>query len=197
MKCFELRMLYSSCTLWSAVLPQPSRAVVPERTCTPGYRKRTTYLTCRIDDLGGIFLILVSNDLAERVFDGGIVALHKVTVDELYRQARFACAVSLCKTWWGSGGVAEGGADQLLYCRQWQSCAAWDRPCWMLAAACEEEDFEVCWARPRRGGADVALSWTLALPQLASRGSERAPASCRSYWKQTNPIRYGSWIHRV
>jgi len=64
------------------------------RGCKGGDQKaRAAYLAGGIDDLGRIFLILIADDLAERVLDGGVVALYKVTVDELHRQARFAWAV--------------------------------------------------------------------------------------------------------
>ena len=113
MKCFELRMLYSSCTPSSAVWP--GRWPWPRCRCARDQRKRNAYLAGRIDDLGGIFLVLVTDDLAKRVLDGGIVALHKVTVDKLDRQARFACAVSLCTAWWGAEGeTGRSGPTALL-----------------------------------------------------------------------------------
>jgi hypothetical protein len=48
---------------------------------------RTTYLTGSINDLGRKLLVLIPDDFAEGVLDSRIVALDKVTVDELHRQA--------------------------------------------------------------------------------------------------------------
>jgi len=50
-----------------------------------------SYLASGVDDLGGKLLVLVPNDLAERVLDGRVVAVDKVAVDELHRQTRLAC----------------------------------------------------------------------------------------------------------
>jgi len=47
-------------------------------------------LASGVDDLGGKLLVLVPNDLAERVLDGRVVAVDKVAVDELHRQTRLA-----------------------------------------------------------------------------------------------------------
>lgn len=56
------------------------------RGCRDGDQKaRTAYLAGGVDDLGGIVLVLIADDLAESVLDGGVVALNKVTVDELDR----------------------------------------------------------------------------------------------------------------
>lgn len=54
-------------------------------------RRRIAYLACRINDLRRKFLAFVSDDFAECVLDGGIVALDEVAVDELHRHARLAC----------------------------------------------------------------------------------------------------------
>src|SRR6478752_4723666 len=103
MKCFELRMLYSS---WSIAVSSSLSGCTEhflkwtvQPMCMGDYGVQTrgdaraAYLAGGIDDLGGIFLVLVADDLAERVLDGGIVALDEVAVDELHRQARFAWAV--------------------------------------------------------------------------------------------------------
>jgi hypothetical protein len=45
--------------------------------------KKAAYLTRGIDDLGREVLGLVADDFAEGVFDGGVVALDEVTIDEL------------------------------------------------------------------------------------------------------------------
>lgn len=42
----------------------------------------SAYLTRRVDYFGGEVLSLVPDHLAERVLDGRIVALHKVSFDE-------------------------------------------------------------------------------------------------------------------
>jgi hypothetical protein len=56
------------------------------------------YLAGGIDDLGRKVLVLISNHLAERVLDGGIVAVDKVAIDKLHRQTRLACAPCQCGT---------------------------------------------------------------------------------------------------
>ena len=53
------------------------------------------YLACSVDDLRCKVLALVPDDFAERVLNGGVVALDEVAIDELDRQARLAC-VPLC-----------------------------------------------------------------------------------------------------
>ena len=54
-----------------------------------------SYLTGRIDDLRGEILTLVLHDPTERIFDGRIVALHEVTLDELHSEGRFACVTCI------------------------------------------------------------------------------------------------------
>jgi len=49
-----------------------------------------SHLTSSINYLGSIILTLVFDNLAERVFNGGVVALDKVAIDELYSERRFA-----------------------------------------------------------------------------------------------------------
>lgn len=51
----------------------------------------SSYLTSSVDDLGSIILSLIFDNLAERVFDGGVVAFDKVAVDELDCYGGFAC----------------------------------------------------------------------------------------------------------
>jgi hypothetical protein len=81
-------------------------------------------LASGVDDLGREILVLVPDDFAECVLDGGIVALHKVTVDELDSQTRLAWApISLCKE------QKARLTHRQPYCRQWQSFVAWERPC--------------------------------------------------------------------
>lgn len=53
-------------------------------------RKMGKYLSCSIDNLGCIVLVLVANNLAKSILNGRIVAVDKVAVDELYRQTRLA-----------------------------------------------------------------------------------------------------------
>lgn len=91
---------------------------------------RAAYLAGGVDDLGGIFLGLVANDLAEGVLDGGVVALDKVAVDKLHRQAGFAWGAAVSRAAWACAGAC---TYRRLCCRQWQSCAAWGRPWCVLA----------------------------------------------------------------
>lgn len=55
-------------------------------------QNRVLVLPCCINDLGGDVLVLISNDFAERVFDGGIIRVDEVAVDILHRQRALACA---------------------------------------------------------------------------------------------------------
>lgn len=58
-------------------------------------------------------MILPLDHLAESVFDGGVIAIDKVTVDELHRHTRLACTnmcqLYLCRI------VAEAESSQLAY----------------------------------------------------------------------------------
>ena len=45
-----------------------------------------TYLARRVNDLGRKLLSLVLDNLAERVLNGRVIALNKVSIDELHRQ---------------------------------------------------------------------------------------------------------------
>lgn len=49
-----------------------------------------TYLTSGINNLGGIFLTLVLDDFAEGVFNGRVIALNEVAINELDSKRRFA-----------------------------------------------------------------------------------------------------------
>lgn len=49
-----------------------------------------TYLTSCVDDLSGVLLVLVLNNLAESILNGGVVALDKVSVNKLNGERRFA-----------------------------------------------------------------------------------------------------------
>lgn len=69
--------------------PQPCRSMVPPPPTCP---RNVTYLAGGIDDFGSIVLALVADDLAERIFDGRVVALDKVAVYELHGERRFTCA---------------------------------------------------------------------------------------------------------
>lgn len=51
--------------------------------------KISTYLASSINDLGGVLLALVLDDLTEGVLDGGVVALYEMTVHELHRERGF------------------------------------------------------------------------------------------------------------
>jgi hypothetical protein len=50
-----------------------------------------SYLTCGINDLGGEFLSLKLDNLAECVLNGGVVALNEMAIDKLNGEGRFAC----------------------------------------------------------------------------------------------------------
>lgn len=47
------------------------------------WKSSPTYLAGSVNDFCGIILVLVFNDLTEGVFDGRIVALDKMALDEL------------------------------------------------------------------------------------------------------------------
>ncbi len=76
-KCFEFRMLYSS---YSAV-----RWIVQSNGTTHYVVVLyVTHLTSSIYDLRGKLLALELDDFAECVFNGGIIALDEVAVNELH-----------------------------------------------------------------------------------------------------------------
>lgn len=79
MKCFELRIEYSS---WHRHVRCALRL--------QGQTASLAYLSCSIDDLCSKVLILVFNHLAECVLDGGIVALDEVAIDKLDGERGFA-----------------------------------------------------------------------------------------------------------
>lgn len=49
------------------------------------------HLASRVHNLRRIFLSLGLDDLAEGILDGGIVAFHKMVLDESHRECGFAC----------------------------------------------------------------------------------------------------------
>lgn len=57
--------------------------------------KDSSYLPRGINDLSGIFLALVLDDLAKGILNRRIVALHKMAVDELDSERRFPCICEL------------------------------------------------------------------------------------------------------
>lgn len=61
-----------------------------------GIGENLTYLASSIDDLSCEILVLPLDHLAEGVLDGRVVAVDKVTVDELHRHTRLAC-INLCQ----------------------------------------------------------------------------------------------------
>lgn len=81
MKCFELRMLYSSCF---------GRSVSVSTGCGCDCEKRSSprkpYLSRGIDDLRDVILALILDRLAEGVLDRGVVAVDEVTIDELHSE---------------------------------------------------------------------------------------------------------------
>ena len=50
-----------------------------------------TYLASGINDLSGIFLAFILDNLAKRILNRRIIALHEMPVHELHRERRFAC----------------------------------------------------------------------------------------------------------
>lgn len=55
-----------------------------------GKMENVMYLPSRINQLRRKVLVLVADDFAEGVLNGGIVAVDKVAVHELHRETRFA-----------------------------------------------------------------------------------------------------------
>lgn len=82
MKCFELRMLYSSCSDWA----QRQRLDGLRCDCEKRSSPRKSYLSRGIDDLSDVILALILDSLAEGVLDRGVVAVDKVTIDELHSE---------------------------------------------------------------------------------------------------------------
>lgn len=80
MKCFEFRILYSSCTAVSVVIPPRAK-----------WLELSTNLSRRVDNLGRVILSLVPDRLGEGILNGRVVALDEATVDELDRKRRLAC----------------------------------------------------------------------------------------------------------
>lgn len=93
MKCFELRMEYSSCP---QQISQASHAGLTRarHVISQDGKSHLTYLASGINDLRGIFLPLVLNDFTECIFDSRVVTLHKVSIDKLHSEGRFACGIS-------------------------------------------------------------------------------------------------------
>jgi hypothetical protein len=76
MKCFELRMLYSSYIAIRRV-EELHRSTIYEILLF------SAYLACGVDNFRGIFLALEFNDFAEGVFNSGIITFYKVPINEL------------------------------------------------------------------------------------------------------------------
>lgn len=49
-----------------------------------------SYLTSSVDNLSGVFLALIFDDFAKRVFDRGVIALYKVAIHELNSERGFS-----------------------------------------------------------------------------------------------------------
>lgn len=60
----------------------------------PAVENGVFILSCRVDDLGSIVLILVTNNFGKGVLDGWVVGINKVTIDKLYGEG--ALAYELC-----------------------------------------------------------------------------------------------------
>lgn len=81
MKCFELRMLYSSC-FGPSVSVSTACATICEKRREAALEK--SYLSRGVDDFRNVILALVLDGLAEGVFYRGVVAVDEVTIDELH-----------------------------------------------------------------------------------------------------------------
>lgn len=79
MKCFELRILYSSLTT-------PNR--ISHVWCGMG-SLMSTHLASGIYDLSCELLPFKLDDFAESIFNGRVITLNEVPIDELNRQRRF------------------------------------------------------------------------------------------------------------
>jgi hypothetical protein len=91
MKCFELRMLYSSCSNGSQYLiymfwdPRDMHVTRGVRSGVKVKVKMTmAYLSSGVDDLGGVFLTFVLDIFAKGVLNRRIVTLDEVPIHELY-----------------------------------------------------------------------------------------------------------------
>lgn len=72
-----------------------------------GTQENLTYLASSIDNLRRKVLVLPLDHLAEGILDGRVVAVNEVTVDELHRHTRLACADSRqSRPRWHGGGRA-------------------------------------------------------------------------------------------
>lgn len=77
MKCFEFKILYSSC--FGAV----SYAKAPRR-------RRDAYLSSSIYNLSGVVLAIVFDNSTESILNCGVVALHEMMLDKADCERRFA-----------------------------------------------------------------------------------------------------------
>jgi hypothetical protein len=81
MKCFEFKILYSSCH---------GRRESSQQVACAGSFREVSYLSCGVHDLSGIVLAVVLDNPAEGVLDCGVVALHEMLFDKANRERRFA-----------------------------------------------------------------------------------------------------------
>lgn len=84
------------------------------------------HLTSCVDDICCVFLAFVLDDFAKSILNRGVVALHEMSVDKLYRQGGFACNViiSTCEVCKGINRAI----NQLSASPQWQSSVALVEP---------------------------------------------------------------------
>lgn len=57
--------------------------------------RQIAHLTGSVDDFGGVLLSFELDNFAKSILNGRIVALYKMSIDELDRQGRFACCASI------------------------------------------------------------------------------------------------------
>jgi hypothetical protein len=81
MKCFEFKILYSSCH---------ERKESSQQVACPDGFKGASYLSCGVHDLGCIVLAVVLDNPAEGILDCGVVALHEMLFDKADRERRLA-----------------------------------------------------------------------------------------------------------
>lgn len=81
MKCFEFKILYSSCN---------KERESSQQVAYTGHVKGVSYLSCGIYDLGCIVLAVVLDNPAEGILDCGVVAFHEMLFNKANRERRLA-----------------------------------------------------------------------------------------------------------
>jgi hypothetical protein len=81
MKCFEFKILYSSCY---------ERRERSQQVACPRSFEEVSYLSCGVHNLSGIVLAVVLDNPAEGILDCGVVALHEMLFNEADRERGLA-----------------------------------------------------------------------------------------------------------